>query len=163
MHILRFAVVLAAANLGGCSDTDIRSAATSPSGFGIANSLTAEIAPSLISSRPNSGSSCPDVAPFVGSLSVKIRTGNDFGVRLREVRLLFTDTAGITAPPITLPAPVLTEQFGSTLIAARSARSFPFNFPLGCFTRRAGTLIIVIVTVDDRGREDVNELRVPVQ
>jgi hypothetical protein len=77
--------------------------------------------------------------------------------------LLFTDTAGITAPPITLPAPVLTEQFGSTLIAARSARSFPFNFPLGCFTRRAGTLIIVIVTVDDRGREDVNELRVPVQ
>lgn len=163
MYKLRFAVVLAvSAVAAACSDTDIRFAATSPTGFGISNSLTAEIAPSLISTRPTGLSSCPQFSPFVGSLTMNIRTG-DFGVSLREVRLLFTDINGITAPPITLPAPVLTQQFGSTLIAARSARAFPFSFPLGCFSRRAGTLIIVIVTVDDRGRENTNELRVGVE
>lgn len=163
MYNLRFAVVLAvSAVAAACSDTEMRFAATSPTAFGMSNPLTAEIAPKLISSRPTGRFGCPDFSPFVGSLTMNIRTG-DFGVSIREVRLLFTDIDGITAPQITLPAPVLTEQFGSTLIAARSARAFPFSFPLGCFSRRAGTLIIVIVTVDDRGRENTNQLRVEVE
>ena len=40
------------------------------------------------------------------------------------------------APSVTLTAPVMTRQFGSTLIAARSQRSFPLNFPFGCGTSR---------------------------
>ena len=163
MYKLRFAFVAALAAVAACSDTEFRFAATGPTGFGIGNSLTADIAPSLSSSRPNGPGSCPAVSPFVGSLSLNITTGGNFSVRLREVRLHFTDVDGITAPPITLPGPVLTEQFGSTLIAARSSRSFPFSFGVGCFGRRAGTLIVVIVTVDDRGDENVNQVRVNVQ
>lgn len=163
MNKLRFAVLFAVSALAaGCSDTDARFAATSPTGFGMSDSVTAEIAPPLISSRPTGQSACPDVSPFVGSLTMNIRAAG-LGLRLHEVRLVFTDINGLTAPPITLPAPVLTSQFGSTLIAARSTRAFPFSFPLGCFSRHAGTLVIVIVTVDERGREVTNELRVGVQ
>jgi hypothetical protein len=164
MYKLRFAVVLMLAAIApGCSDVDARFAATGPTGVGGASSLMAEIAPSLISSRPTGRSSCPDFSPFLGSLSLNVRTGIDFGVRLFEVRLQFTDIDGITAPEVTLPAPVLTKQFGSTLIAARSSRSFPFSFGLGCFTRHTGTLVVIITTVDDRGREDVNRVPVRVQ
>ena len=146
MNKLRFAVVFAVSALAaGCSDTDARFAATSATGFGMSDSVTASSA-----------------RPVVGSLTMNIRAAG-LGLRLHEVRLVFTDINGLTAPPITLPAPVLTSQFGSTLIAARSTRAFPFSFPLGCFSRHAGTLVIVIVTVDERGREVTNELRVGVQ
>ena len=85
------------------------------------------------------------------------------GVSLQRVQMTFTDTVGLTAPQVTLPAPVLTRQFGSTLVEARSQRTFPFTFPFGCNTSRTGTLVVVVTVNDDHGRDTTTEARVPVR
>jgi hypothetical protein len=133
--------------------------ANRPSAVGTASSVSMEVVPSVITSRPNPSVSCPEIQPFVGSLSINVVS--DPGITVREVRLRFTDSAGLTAPQITLPAPVPTTQFGSTLEAARNV--FPFSFGFGCSTGRTGTLVVVVVTTDVRGRTNVNEMNVRVQ
>ena len=96
-------------------------------------------------------------------MSVNVKATGEIGVSLQRVQMTFTDTVGLTAPQVTLPAPVLTRQFGSTLVEARSQRTFPFTFPFGCNTRRTGTLVVVVTVNDDHGRETTTEARVPVR
>ena len=107
-------------------------------------------------------SACPVVPPFVGSLNVDIQAV-DFPLSLSLVRMTFTDTVGLQAPAVTLPAPVMTRQFGSTLVAARSQRTFFLEFPFGCGTSRNGTLLVVVVVTDPDGRETTREMRLPVR
>jgi hypothetical protein len=107
-------------------------------------------------------SSCPVIPPFVGSLSMNVQAV-DFPLSLSLVRMTFTDGVGLQAPAVTLPAPVMTRQFGSTLVEARSQRTFFFNFPFGCDTSRTGTLLVVVVVRDPDGREMTKEMRLPVR
>ena len=72
----------------------------------------------------------------------------------------FRDTAGISPPPITSPAPLLVRQFGTALVDARSSRTFPFDFDFGCGTDRRGTLTVHVRTRDGRGRHDDADVRV---
>jgi hypothetical protein len=125
-------------------------------------STNVSVQPSTITAQTVSQPSCPAVPPFVGSLSVNIQAV-DFPLSLSRVQMTFTDSARFSAPTVTLPAPVLIQQFGSTLIEARAQRTFPFKFPFGCGTRRTGTLVVVVVISDRDGRESTRELRVPVQ
>jgi hypothetical protein len=96
---------------------------------------------------------CPDVPPFLGSLDLIVQVQGNLPVSLQQVQMTFTDNLGLSAPSVTLPAPVLTRQFGSTLIEARSQRTFPLNFPFGCGTSRTGTLVIVVVASDGNGQD----------
>jgi len=146
----------------GCNGTERGVLDPTPLGTGPTTS-SARINPSFLGVQPVAQPFCPSVPPFVGSLSLEVQASGHVDVLLNEVRMTFIDSFGITAPPVTLPAPALTRQFGSTLIEARSQRAFPFTFPIGCFTRRAGTLVIVVVIVDDRGREEILEARASVR
>ena len=151
------ALALLAVSVVACTESQPGASDTRPSAFGTASSVAMEVVPSVITARPNTRVSCPENPPFVGSLSLNV--GFSTGITVREVRLRFTDSAGLTAPQVTLPAPVPTTQFGSTLDAAR----FPLSFGFGCGTGRTGTLVVIVVTVDTRGRTNVNELNVRVQ
>jgi hypothetical protein len=121
-----------------------------------------EVVPAVITARPNTRVSCPENPPFVGTLSVNIHPGVS-ALTVTNVQLKFTEAGTLTAPQVTLPAPVPTTQFGSTLVAARAGASFPFSFGFGCGTGRTGTLVVIVVTIDDRGRTNVNEMTVRVQ
>ncbi|MCA1651567.1 MAG: hypothetical protein LC753_15265, partial [Acidobacteria bacterium] len=84
-------------------------------------------------------------------------------VSLTEVSLRFVDSLGVTAPQITLPAPVLTRQFGSLLVQAQSARTFTIDFRFGCGTGRIGTIVVDVKAKDKKGRSHSGEVRLSVR
>lgn len=133
-----------------------------PAPFG-GTASSAGIQAPFVSVRALDSFACPVVQPFLGSFDLTVRALGGRDVFLNQVRLNFTDSTGLSAPSVTLPAPVLTRQFGSTLIAARSQRAFPFSFPFGCFTRRTGTLVIAVVIVNVDGGEETLEARAEVR
>lgn len=106
---------------------------------------------------------CPTRPPLVGSIGMNVAANGVLDVSLAQVQMTFTDTAGLAAPAVTLPAPALAAQFGSTLIPAGSQRAFPLSFPFGCDTGRAGTLVILVVVTDENGRDQTAEARVAVR
>jgi hypothetical protein len=145
--------VLAALVLTSCSDTDARVSVTAPttvvqSGFQVPSF---NVAQSTIFATPVRNAFCPAFPPFTAVLPLSIRAGT---VRLliTEINLRFVDTFGAQMPQVTLPAPVLTSQFGSALVEARQTRLFPVSFGLGCGFGTRGTLTGVVVTRDDNGR-----------
>ena len=158
----KFALAVLAASMAACTSTEPGVSDTRPSAFGVGSSAQMEVVPAVITARPSTRVSCPENPPFVGSLSINIRPGVS-ALTVTNVQLKFTDAGTLTAPQVTLPAPVPTTQFGSTLVAARAGATFPFSFGFGCGTGRTGTLIVIVVTTDDRGRTNVNEMSVRVQ
>jgi hypothetical protein len=142
-------------------DTEPGALNPTPLRSNLSNSVS--IQPSAVATESVINPSCPIVPPFVGSVSLNVEATGELAFSLQQVQMTFTDTTGLTAPQVTLPAPVLTRQFGSTLIEARSQRTFPFTFPFGCGTRRTGTLVVVVVVRDSTGREMTAETRVPVR
>jgi hypothetical protein len=144
----------------GCDDTE--RGVLDPTPIGTAAG-TFGIQPSPVTVQSISQASCPTLPPFLGSLNLNVQNGGDLGLFVRQVRMTFTDSLGVTAPTVTLPAPVPTQQFGSALVAARADRAFSLTFPFGCATRRTGTLVIVVVTSDEEGRERTAEASVAVR
>jgi hypothetical protein len=134
-----------------------------PTPLGTNLSTTVSVQPPIVTARPIGQPSCPTVPPFVGAVSLNVQAPPDRPLSIRQVRMTFTDSAGVTAPQVTLPAPVMTQQFGSALIDARSQRTFPLTFPFGCGTRRTGTLVIVVVIGDEQQQETTAAVRVPVR
>lgn len=148
---------------GGCSDSDNRVTPTGPVGLragGSTSSIT--IQPSVVATQVIGRGSCPDVQPLRALLNLNV-LADDVELRLREIRLQFFDTIGMAAPQVTLPAPVLTAQFGTALVQARSARSFPLDFLFGCGTGRRGTIVVIVQTEDGRGKNHFSEMRAQVQ
>jgi hypothetical protein len=145
----------------GCDGT--KPGVLDPTPLGTSFSSTVNIAPSIVTVQSISQPFCPTLPPFAGSLDLNVQATGDSRVSLSQVRMTFTDSMGSTAPPVTLPAPVMTQQFGSVLIEARSQRTFPLTFPFGCGTRRTGTLVIVVVVSDEEERETTAEARVAVR
>lgn len=147
----------------GCSDSDNGLAPTGPVALRAGASTTfATIQPSIVSAHPNGLGACPQVQPLRAMLNLNVHA-DDVDVRLREIRLQFFDTGGLAAPQVTLPAPVMTTQFGTALVQARSARSFALDFSFGCGTGRRGTIVVVVHTQDARGRDHSSRLQVQVQ
>jgi hypothetical protein len=159
-HAASLAVLLGLLGSIGC---DTEPGALNPTPLSSTLSTSVNVQPSVVAAESISSPSCPTLPPFAGSVSVNVKATGEIGVSLQRVQMTFTDTVGLTAPQVTLPAPVLTRQFGSTLVEARSQRTFPFTFPFGCNTRRTGTLVVVVTVNDDHGRETTTEARVPVR
>ena len=145
-------------------DSDTGQRATNPTPLATvgAASRSFNIQASDVATEAVTQSTCPVVPPFVGSLNVNVQAV-DFPLSLSLVRMTFTDSVGLQAPSVTLPAPVMTRQFGSTLVEARSQRTFFLEFPFGCGTSRNGTLVVVVVVTDPDGRETTREMRLPVR
>lgn len=152
------AIALVAASLltAACSDTDTRVTATGPAALDVGSPFGtapfAGLSPTQLSSELIGNTRCPDAQPFRVLANLSIRADND-AVFLREVRMRFTDSSGIAAPQVTLAAPVLARQFGTALVEARSARTFPLDFRFGCGTGRTGRLTVLIVVHDADGRD----------
>ena len=154
--------VAAAAMAAACSDSDARLAPAGPAAlrtddtsFGRAPfvginpaSLTSELIDNFVA--------CPAFQPFLVRANLLIRSNSDDVVFISNVRMQFTDTSGIAAPEVTLPAPAFTRQFGTDLVEARGDRTFPLDFRFGCGVGRRGTLVVITDTRDRNGREFTN-------
>jgi hypothetical protein len=152
--------------LTACSDTDARLNPVAPGITTQASSIGLQpgigLGSSVLSSHRAGEERCPDFPPFAVPFTLTVGADEAGDVALDAVRLRFADVVGVTMPQVTLPQPSLTTQFGSTIVSARSSRTFPFLFRFGCGTARTGTLIII---VDARvgGRMTSTELRATVR
>ena len=105
---------------------------------------------------------CPSVQPFTASFNLNVGVQSGFGVFLHEVQMGFFNGLG-THPRVVIPAPGLTDRFGSTFVPGGGSRAFPFLFEFGCFTGRSGTMVVVVETRDNRGRIDSKTIEVEVR
>jgi hypothetical protein len=144
---LLLAVVLCATS---CSDTDARLSATGPSSVGSA-SLEVEPTARTAFAQPVRDSFCPSVAPFNVAFGLSVRTTGWSSVIVTGIRAQFTDTSGVRAPQVTLPAPGPTPVFGNAMPSG-SAHTFPLNLGIGCGTGTRGTLVVIVEASDGRGR-----------
>jgi hypothetical protein len=162
-HSIAF-TLLVSVLLTSCTNGDARlnpvepGLTTQASTFGLRPSIG--LGSSVLSSQLASDARCPEVPPFFAPFTLTVGAG-PADVALDAVRLRFADVVSV-APQVVLPQPSLTTRFGSTLVSARSSRTFPFLFRFGCGTARTGTLII-IVDARVRGQLMTTELRATVQ
>lgn len=161
-HTAALAILGASLLTSGCSDTDALVTATGPTSPQFVGSAFASIRPSLLSAQFVGEAACPEVQPLHVRANLTV-FADEVSFLLTEVRMQFFDTFGITAPQITLPAPVLTREFGTALVLARSARTFPLDFRFGCGTHRIGTLVVLVRGRHGDGRDDSTEIRVGVR
>ena len=105
---------------------------------------------------------CPALPPFAVPFNLVVTTGGVFPVTVTDITLRFTDTRGITAPPVTLPAPIPVIPFGSALTQAKS-QNFPLLLPIGCGTGLTGTVIVIVGTQDAQGRFMSTQVTAPVR
>lgn len=156
-------IVVASILTAGCSDSEVAVTATGPSALRSEDAPFVGVSPSSVSAQLSGKGLCPEFPPFLVPVNLTVHARGNFSLNVREVEMRFVDASGITPPPITLPAPVLTRQFGTALVQARSARTFPLDFRFGCHTSRTGTIIIVVHVRDEHGRDDSTEIRVGVR
>lgn len=167
MHKYSIALtLLVSVLLTACSDGDARLNPVEPgitnqsSSIGLRPSIG--LGSSMLSSQRADDERCPEIPPFFVPFAVTVGADPDADVALDALRLRFADVVGVTMPQVTLPQPSLTTRFGSTVVAARSSRTFPFVFRFGCGTARTGTLVIIVDT-RSRGVLTSTELRATVQ
>jgi hypothetical protein len=141
-------LVLAALLLTSCGDTEVGVMATGPTT--VVQPASFGAAPTTVFAQPVLNPFCPAVPPFRGLLNLSVRAGT-LRLFINEIRLQFVDITGTRMPQITLPAPVMTTQFGSALVEARQTRVFPLSFGLGCLTGRQGTMTVIVITRDQNG------------
>jgi hypothetical protein len=142
------AAVLAAA----CSDSDARLATMTPSPLAL-TSASVSATPSAVAAQLVGNPSCPGLPPFRAQFHLNVQAGDERAMLITDVRARFQDTSSFQVPMVTLPAPVPTAQFGSMLVEARSARSFPIVIGLGCGgVGRTGTIVVIVDWRDDGGR-----------
>jgi hypothetical protein len=159
-----FAILAASLLIAGCNDSDVRISATSPGALiELPSTSFASIHPSFASAQLIRVGDCPHVHPFRVPFNLIIQAAGDVTVSLTEVRMQFTDNFGVTAPQVTLPAPVLTRQFGTALVLARSERTFPLDFSFGCGTGRIGTIVIQVRGRHGNGKDARAEMRLEVR
>lgn len=159
-----FALLAASILTAGCDDSDRQISPAAPGRLvPMPAPAFASIDPSFASPQLIRVGGCPDVHPFRVPFNLIIQAEGNLSVTLTEVRIHFIDTHGLSAPPITLPAPTLTRQFGSALVDARSTRTFPLDFSFGCGTGRTGTIIIHVQARDGNGKGQSAEMHLDVR
>ena len=157
---LTFLAVLAAA----CGDSDAPSTVTGPQPLQLAAPTAfATLQPSTLTSELSRGGRCPDSQPFRATAALQVIGDHDTILEIDSIRLEFFDHHRNAAPAVTLTAPVLTRQFGSALVAARTSRTFPIGFGFGCHTGRTGTIVVGVWARDGNGRDRSMQLRAAVR
>jgi hypothetical protein len=157
-------LVVAAFLFTSCSDTDSRVSTTTPTtvlqqGFQVPSFTVAQ---SVIFATPFPNAFCPAFPPFTVVMPLSVQAGI-VPLTITQITLQFVDTSGIQMPQVTLPAPVLTTQFGSALVAARQTRLFAVPLGLGCGFGTRGTLTVVVVARDGNGQMNSGQVTAQVR
>ena len=125
-------------------------------------------AASSVQAQPTSFSFCPTVTPFSATVGIVVVAG-DVDLFVTSITSQFTDTNNIQLPvitsqppPVTLPAPVPTAQFGSALVQARQGVTFPVTVNFGCGTASTGTVAMTVHLSDANGAQSTSTLHVRV-
>ena len=156
-------ILLAAALLAAsCGGTDARVSVTEPTLVSVGSSASFRAASPTTAAQIVGNPSCPAVPPLNVPVGLVVQVTGDVSIVITEIRLRFTDTFGAQTPQVTLPAPMLTTQFGTALVEARSQRTFPLIVGIGCGTARRGTVVILVDTRDDHGRRQSGQVSVAV-
>lgn len=165
MHTRLAALTFLAAVAAACGDSDSQTTLTGPQPLQLATGATfASLQPSTLTSQlSRGGGSCPLSQPYRATAGLTINGATDTVLHLSSVRLQFFDHLGVAAPSVTLTAPVLTREYGTALVQARSARTFPIDYGFGCGTSRTGTILIEVWARDGHGRDRNMELRAAVR
>jgi hypothetical protein len=165
--IIAMAAGLAAAALtSSCSGTIAHDSPTQPTTISaVAASASFSAASPTVVAQQLVGHSggCPTFAPFSVPINLVVRVNGGVNVFITQIRMRFVDPFRIEAPQVTLPAPMLTTQFGTNLVMARSMRTFPLTFAVGCATDRKGTATLLIDTQDQQGRRESGQVSVTVR
>ncbi len=119
-------------------------------------------AASSVQAQQTTFSFCPTVTPFTATVGVVVVAG-DVNLLVTSITSQFTDQNHVQLPAVTLPAPVPTAQFGSALVEARSAATFPVSVAFGCGTVSTGTVAMSVHLTDATGVESVRNLSVDVR
>ena len=164
MHRRLAALTFLAALAAACGDSDPQLTATSPQRLHLASTTTfATLNSSTLTSQLSRGGACPQFHPYFATVGLTIHGDADTVLQISSVRLQFFDTSGFAAPAVTLTAPVLTREFGSALVQARGARTYPIDFGFGCATGRTGTIVVEVWARDGHGRDRSMNLRAAVR
>lgn len=145
--------------LAGC---ETASTPTTPTTTTLESHASASVtAASSVQAQHTTFGFCPVVTPFTASIGVVVVAG-DVNVLVTSISSQFTDTNNIQLPTITLPAPIPTAQFGSALVEARKAVTFPVSVSFGCGTASTGTVAMTVHLSDANGSASTRDLRVRV-
>ena len=161
--ILAGALMLA---LAGCETANTPAVPTTLESHAASASVSAA---SSVQAQPTSFSFCPTVTPFSATVGIVVVAG-DVDLFVTSITSQFTDTNNIQLPvitsqppPVTLPAPVPTAQFGSALVQARSQVTFPVTVGTGCGTASTGTVVLAVQMTDANGVQLTQHLSVIVR
>ena len=122
------------------------------------------VQPALIRAQRAGEAFCPGRPPFFAPFDVVTQGDGRRDVFLTGVQMQFVDTAGIRSETLSLGRPELVTRFGSTTFPAFGTRTFPFSFPFGCGSVvPTGTLTVIVLAGDSRGREERTVAHVPVR
>jgi hypothetical protein len=164
-RILTVAIPLVLTGLAAsCSGTVAHDNLTQPTAVSVESSASFSVTSPSVSAQMATDSTfgCPAHPPFTVPIGLIVRANLDFRVFVTAIRMSFRDPFNIQMPLVTLPAPQLTRQFGTNLVQARSARTFPLVLWIGCGTGRSGMATITVDTEDDNGRRQSGQVSVAV-
>jgi hypothetical protein len=169
MHKLTVVSVLlvSALLLNGCRTKDVtptgptRAAGVKTQSSTVTPAAALAVTPATVIAQPVRNPFCPSIAPFTAPFLLVVQNG-DVAVSITDITLRFTDNVGAGMPPVTLPAPMITARFGSTLLPPQATRTFPMSFGLGCGTGPTGTLVVTVGVRDADGRAGTSQIDVDV-
>jgi hypothetical protein len=122
------------------------------------------VQPALIRAQRVGEAFCPGRPPFLAPFNVVMQGDGRPDVFLTDVQMQFVDTAGIRSETLRFGRPELATRFGSTTFPVVGTRTLPFSFPFGCGSfDPGGTLTVIVLTGDSRGREERTVARLPVR
>jgi hypothetical protein len=153
-------ILLGVLAVTGCSTSHTATAPTTTFDSNSSRSVTAE--PFVVAQQTGLAAACPATPPLTATVNVIVFSG-DASLIVTSIDARFVDQFGIQLPPVTLPAPVPTTQFGSALVEARSTQTFPVSVHFGCGTASRGTAFVDVGTRDAMGRQAMNHLSVDVR
>ena len=147
-----FAVVLATFLVTACDDAKNNVAA--PTTFDVAG-VSASVTAGSVVADPNASGPC---AAFTIPLSLVVRAGSP-GVTITSVSMQFVPSSGSAPmPPVTLPAPTPTVQFGAALAEERAVQTIPLRLPIGCIVDHTGTVVVLVGTRNGRGQSNTTSV-----
>ncbi len=111
--------------------------------------LVATLTPSAFVQIPAVGLPC--IFPGPTSLGFDLAITTSRTIDLNRVTLRVGDGSSIGGPSVTFPAPLLTERFQTTSIAAGTTRVLTFNPPFGCAVLPSSFIFADIFLTDSFG------------
>ncbi len=130
---------------------DYKGSPLAPGGVGSMSPFTFAVELTQLLRVPAAVSACQFGQGFVVPFNLRLRSDSSSALSLNQVRLQFTDSAGVVGPGLSMRQPELMGQFGSVGIPPLGMREFPLSLPVGCTTRPLGNLSIFVETIDSRG------------